>query len=69
MKDKDTLTNAEIIFTEVYFYIHGHACGKDVWLSALASWKDNAETMPMVAAAISAAKAIELGRVRRITEH
>jgi len=69
MEKTNTLLKAEIIFTEVYFYINGHACDKDVWPAALALWTSNAESMPMVAMAISAANAIETGTVRKKIEH
>jgi hypothetical protein len=69
MEKTSTLLKAEIIFTEVYFYIHGRACEKDVWPAALALWKSTPENMPMVAMAISAAESIETGTVRRVTEH
>ena len=59
------LLNAEIIFAELYFHIHGRACQSDIWAAAIGAWRDGSEVMPMIEAAICAAKAIEAGVVRR----
>ena len=62
---QNVLLNAEIIFAELYFHIHGHACQSDIWPAAIAAWKAGSQIMPMIEAAICAAVAIEAGVVRR----
>lgn len=62
----DILVNAEIIFSEFYYYTSGHSCPPDIWNGALESWRNNTIDMPMVDAAISAALAIASGKVRSV---
>jgi hypothetical protein len=59
------LLNAEIIFSEIHFHIYGAACESDIWIAAVEAWQRGSETLPMVAAAIAAANAVETGVVRR----
>lgn len=65
LPSQQILLNAEIIFAELHFHVHGTACESDIWLAALAAWELGSETLTMVEVAIAAAKAIETGVVRR----
>ncbi len=66
---KATLKNAEIIYAEFYFSVHGHACERDIWVAAFDAWKAGSQDLTMVNAAISAAQAIETGTLRTTPTH
>ncbi len=61
--------NAEIIFTEFYYSVHGHVCEPDIWVTALSAWKAGNTALPMVDAAFAASYAIETGIVRTAATH
>jgi len=61
--------NAQIIFAELYYSVHGNPCEPDIWSAALSAWKAGNATFPMMDAAFAAAHAIESGIVRTTLPH